>query len=91
MPTRNVLLNDQQETFIATMVESGRYRNAGEVLCAGLCLLENQMERQSGELAKIQAGVVEGLEQAARGEFAEGTGAEAVNLAFRRAREKRGL
>ena len=32
MPTRNVVLTDQQTEFIKQLVSSGRYQNASEVL-----------------------------------------------------------
>jgi antitoxin ParD1/3/4 len=38
MPTRNVVLTKRQEELIETLVESGRYQNASEVLRDGLRL-----------------------------------------------------
>jgi len=32
MPTRNVVLTDQQEEFLGRLVATGRYQNASEVL-----------------------------------------------------------
>ena len=91
MPTRNVVLTDEQETFVGELVAAGRYQNASEVLREGLRLLENQVQRRRAELADIQAGVMAGFDQVERGEFAEGTGQEAIDRAFNRAVEKRGL
>ncbi len=91
MPTRNVVLTDEQETFVGELVAAGRYQNASEVLREGLRLLENQVQRRRAELADIQAGVMAGFDQMERGEFAEGTGREAIDRAFNRAVEKRGL
>ena len=91
MPTRNVVLTDKQEAFVGELVAAGRYQNASEVLREGLRLLEDQAQRRQAELADIQAGVLAGFDQIARGEFAEGTGEEAIERAFRRAVEKRGL
>ena len=45
MPTRNVVLTDHQQDVIETLVESGRYQNASEVLRDGLRLVE-QRERE---------------------------------------------
>jgi antitoxin ParD1/3/4 len=45
MPTKNVNLSAQQTKFIAKSVHGGRYRNASEVVRAGLRLLE-QNERE---------------------------------------------
>jgi len=90
MPTRNVVLTDEQEGFVREQVASGRYQNASEVLREGLRLLEDQVQRRQAELAAIQAGVIAGFDQIERGEFAEGTGEEPIERAFRRAVEKRG-
>jgi putative addiction module CopG family antidote len=35
MPTRNVVLTEHQETLIETLVQSGRYQNASEVMREG--------------------------------------------------------
>ena len=32
MPTRNVVLSDHQQKLVETLVQSGRYQNASEVL-----------------------------------------------------------
>ena len=52
MPTRNVVLTEQQQEFVEAMVQSGRYQNASEVLREGLRLIE---EREREETAKLQA------------------------------------
>ncbi|RLA40254.1 MAG: type II toxin-antitoxin system ParD family antitoxin [Gammaproteobacteria bacterium] len=90
MPTRNVVLTEQQETFVGELVETGRYQNASEVLREGLRLLTDQIQRRNAELADIQAGVIVGFDQLERGEFAKGTGEEAIERAFKHAVEKRG-
>ncbi len=58
MPTRNVVLSDHQQQFVETLVRSGRYQNASEVLREGLRLIE---DRERHEEAKLKA-----LKQAAR-------------------------
>lgn len=95
MPTRNVVLTNQQEDFVGELLAAGRYQNASEVLREvlreGLRLLEDQIRRRQAELADIQAGVIIGFDQIERGEFAEGTGEEAIDRAFQRAADKRNL
>jgi antitoxin ParD1/3/4 len=39
MPTRNVVLTEHQEEMIESLVRSGRYQNASEVLRQGLRLV----------------------------------------------------
>lgn len=58
MPTRNVVLSEHQHELVETLVLSGRYQNASEVLREGLRLIE---ERDRIEEAKLKA-----LKQAAR-------------------------
>lgn len=88
MPTRNVVLTKQQEIFVGQLVETGRYQNASEVLRDGLRLLEDRVKRREAELADISAGVIAGFDQIERGEFAEGSGEEAIERAFERAVRK---
>ena len=52
MPTRNVVLTDQQAELIAKLVQSGRYQNASEVLRDGLRFLQR---REREETAKLEA------------------------------------
>lgn len=40
MPTRNVVLTDHQAKLVDTLVQTGRYQNASEVLREGLRLVE---------------------------------------------------
>lgn len=63
MPTRNVVLSEHQHELVDTLVESGRYQNASEVLREGLRLIE---ERERAEEAKLKA-----LKQAARQGWAD--------------------
>jgi antitoxin ParD1/3/4 len=52
MRTRNVVITDHQAELIDTLVSSGRYQNASEVLREGLRLIE---DRASEEKAKLKA------------------------------------
>jgi len=52
MPTRNVVLTDQQADLVERLVQSGRYQNASEVLRDGLRLLQR---REVEEAVKLQA------------------------------------
>lgn len=51
MPTRNVFLSEQFDSFIATGIEEGRYSNASEVVREGLRLLQ---QRDAEDRAKIE-------------------------------------
>ena len=78
MPTRNVVLTDHQAAFVDSLVASGRYQNASEALRSGLRLLE----REEAAWEQVRQGVLEGLAQVERGEFAEGIGEEAFRKAW---------
>ena len=82
MVTRNVVLTDTQDQLVQALVASGRYQNVSEAMRAGLRLLE----QQEAELAGIRKGLLDGLDQAERGDFAEGTGQDAIRRAFAQAR-----
>jgi antitoxin ParD1/3/4 len=52
VPTRNVVLTDNQEQLIQSLVESGRYQNASELIREGLRLIER---REAEDAAKLEA------------------------------------
>lgn len=83
MSTRNVVLTDEQDQFVSTLVASGRFQNASEALRAGLRLLEAEESQTLALRARLRAG----LDEATRGERADGSGADAVRAAFAQARQ----
>lgn len=82
MATRNVVLTDTQSDLVDRLVASGRYQNASEALRAGLRLLE----REEAELGELRNRLAAGLDQARRGDLAEGSGEDAIRRAFAAAR-----
>ena len=54
MPTRNVVLTDQQTEFIKRLVSSGRYQNASEVLREGIRLIERQELENEAHLKALR-------------------------------------
>ncbi|MEJ6396118.1 type II toxin-antitoxin system ParD family antitoxin [Gymnodinialimonas sp. 2305UL16-5] len=85
MVTRNVVLTETQDELVQALVASGRYQNASEAMRAGLRLLE----REEAHLADLRQGLIAGLDQANRGDFAAGSGEDAVRRAFAKARDTR--
>src|SRR6266581_1585200 len=71
MPTRNVVLTKQQEKLIETLVGSGRYQNASEVLRDGLRLVEQREAEDAAKLEALREAARIGLEALDRGEFKE--------------------
>ena len=84
MSTRNIVLTRAQSELIDRLVASGRFRNANDALQAGLRLLEHEQ----AELEAIRDRIRAGLAQVHAGDFAEGSGEEAIRRAFAIARER---
>ena len=60
MPTRNVNLTDELESFVLRKIESGRYDNASEVVRAALRTLEREELQFEAKLAALRAAIDEG-------------------------------
>jgi antitoxin ParD1/3/4 len=60
MPTRNVNLTDELDSFVLAKVESGRYENASEVVRAALRSLEREEQQYEAKLAALRAAIDEG-------------------------------
>ena len=71
MPTRNVVLTKRQEELVETLVESGRYQNASEVLRDGLRLVEQRAAEDASKLKALRAAARVGIAALERGEFKE--------------------
>jgi len=71
MPTRNVVLTERQEELIESLVKSGRYQNASEVLRDGLRLGEEREAEDAGKLEALRAAARVGVGALERGEFKE--------------------
>ena len=69
MPTRNVHLSEHMEAFIEAGINSGRYRNASEVVREGLRLLEAREEEDRVKIEWLRSAAKEGFEAGARGDF----------------------
>jgi antitoxin ParD1/3/4 len=69
MPTRNVNLTGHFDQFVLDQVTSGRFKNASEVVRAGLGLLEQQNHTEEHKLALLRSLASEGF-----GELDQGQG-----------------
>ena len=79
MPTRNVLLTKRQEKLIETLVESGRYQNASEVLRDGLRLVEQRDAEDATKLKVLREAARVGVTAVERGEFKEFENIESIS------------
>jgi antitoxin ParD1/3/4 len=69
MPTRNVVLTEQQAGMIERLVDSGRYQNASEVLRDGLRLLQQREAENEASLEALRSAAKGGLEDFAAGRY----------------------
>jgi antitoxin ParD1/3/4 len=60
MPTRNVNLTDELDSFVLSRVENGRYENASEVVRSALRMLEREEQQYEAKLAALRAAIDEG-------------------------------
>jgi antitoxin ParD1/3/4 len=65
MPTRNVNLTAELESFVLAKIESGRYENASEVVRAALRTLEREEREYETRLAAWRAAIAAGDESGA--------------------------
>jgi antitoxin ParD1/3/4 len=69
MPTKNVNLSDQHANFIRRSVNGGRFRNASEVVRAGLRVLEQQEREDKLKLEALRKIARQAFDSMDRGEF----------------------
>jgi antitoxin ParD1/3/4 len=60
MPTRNVNLTQELDSFVLARVESGRFENASEVFRAALRTLEREERLFDVKLAALRSAIDEG-------------------------------
>jgi len=60
MPTRNVNLTEELESFVLAKVKTGRYENASEVVRAALRTLEREEEQYEAKLAALRTAIDDG-------------------------------
>lgn len=69
MPTLKVVLSEQQHELVDTLVRSGRYQNASEVLREGLRLVEQRERREAAKLKALQEASAVGWADIAAGRY----------------------
>ena len=71
MADHNIRLTDALDRFVAEQVASGQYADKGEVIRAGLKLLEAYQAHRASKIAALNAAIEEALQSMARGEGIE--------------------
>ncbi|WP_372698329.1 type II toxin-antitoxin system ParD family antitoxin [Arthrobacter sp. JSM 101049] len=69
MATRNVVLSQHQHEFVESLVQSGRYQNASEVLREGLRILERREEGAAAKLMALRRAAEQGWSDVESGRF----------------------
>ena len=71
MPTRNVVLSEHQQQLVESLVQSGRYQNASEVLREGLRLIEESDRREEAKLKALRQAARQGWADVSAGRYAD--------------------
>lgn len=71
MPTRNVVLSEHQQQMVETLVQSGRYQNASEVLREGLRLIDERERLEGAKLKALKQAAREGWADVSAGRYAD--------------------
>jgi len=71
MPTRNISLTTQFDSFVEQNVREGEFANASEVIRAGLQLLKHRQEERMLRLERLRAAATVGFDALDRGEYVE--------------------
>lgn len=80
MATRKVNLTEHYHRFVEDQILSGRFKNASEVVQAGLHLLEQQVLEEQERIARLGSLVEEGLAGLDQGEGLKLRGERVVSL-----------
>ena len=68
MPTRNINLTDRYDAFLTRQIDSGRFKNASEVVRAALHLLEREEQEVKAKLEGLRREAKVGEEAYIRGD-----------------------
>ena len=79
---KNIALTPELESWVDELVASGSYKSTSEVMRDALRALRERQERRQAELTEIQARIALSLDQADRGDYAGGSGEDAMRRAF---------
>jgi antitoxin ParD1/3/4 len=62
MPTRNVSLTDELDSYVEQSVQSGHYDNASEVIRAAIRALKQSELEDQAKVEALRAAIADGLE-----------------------------
>lgn len=67
----HISLTEQQEQWIQTLIQSGHYASASEVMRHAIRLLQEEAEAKQAKLLALREAVQRGADEIERGEFSE--------------------
>jgi antitoxin ParD1/3/4 len=76
MPTRNINLTPEQDSFVDQVVKSGEYQNASEAVRDALRTLQQRRREDALKLKALRAQIKAGVDALDRGDFIEVGGAD---------------
>jgi antitoxin ParD1/3/4 len=71
MPTRNISLTPEQDTFVENVVKSGEYQNASEAIRDALRALQQRRKEDALKLKALRQQIKAGTDALDRGDFVE--------------------
>jgi len=71
MPTRNINLTAEQNTFVEEVVRNGRYQNASEAMRDAVRGLQQRLETEALELDLLRTQIRAGIDALERGAYDE--------------------
>jgi antitoxin ParD1/3/4 len=71
MPTRNISLTPEQDTFIDEVLKAGEYRNASEAVRDAIRALQQRRARDALELDRLRQSIDAGVAALDRGDHTE--------------------
>jgi antitoxin ParD1/3/4 len=77
MSTLNIDLPEPLDAFVQAQIGAGDYRDAADVVQAGLRLLKSQTEADAAKVERLRAAIQVGLDELERGEGIEVTDLDA--------------
>ena len=71
MPTRNISLTEEQDAYVAKLVQAGEYQNASEAVRDALRALAQRRREHDLKLKALRMQIKAGVDAIKRGDFTE--------------------
>jgi len=88
MSMQQLELSEQDADYVRRCVSEGRYKDASEVVAAGLRLLEEREEEERLHLERLRAEVKKGMDDLEAGRYTEVNSPEELQALFEKIRRE---